>query len=607
MGVSFMPKTERLQLPVRRVLAVDAGSSRLRLALVNYSFGRLETLRTESLDLHEEGLVATEELKIHLRNLRADWGDPPVALTLAQHLSISQTIDLPASPESEVRKLIEDETVKLTGVSDSAIVHDFVSVDSPAHGRQQFWVTFCKQSDIEERVQQLGLEEDELCEVTTTANALVAAYRAAAPQVSDVILVHLGAQSTVVAVLSGAQPIFAASFPVGGDSFLRAIAKARGCSLEEAESLRRTSNLLAGETRLPQFVELLDGWAAELQRQLNECFANRRDKAGLAACAVVSSGAAFNQPGLQEYLRESSGLDFQPWPGGASLPSPGFEIAYGTALQALGLASRSVSLLPPARRMAWRRRLTTQMIEFASVALIGLCFLALTFGIWREVNALQRRGLLLAKAQAALESLESNQALTGDLQNQYERLRPLLEQQQNTADTLETMSLLQQSRSNRTFWFVLMADRQSYFSTPLTNRIGRTNAAVPAGREAELLPVAVPPEGSPGKPGLIAELCIPEDAEGARRVLSQIVNDLKERSLFNKVDLLSDDLRRSLTDPKVIIPERHFALALEFAATEFQPPPPARRTRLSEAGGLPTKSPRRPSAENGEPTSGNSP
>lgn len=603
-----MPRTDRLQLPVRRVLAVDAGSSRLRLALVNYSFGRVEILRTESLDLHEEGLVATEELKHHLHKIRDDWGNPPVALTLAQHLSVSQTIDLPHSPESEVRKLIEEETVKLTGVSDSAIVHDFVGVDSPAHGRQHFWVTFCKQSDIEDRVQQLGLEEDELCEVTTTANALMVAYRAAAPQVADVVLVHLGAQSTVIAVLSGAQPTFVASFPVGGDSFLRAIAKARGCSLEEAESLRRTSNLLAGDTRLAQFAELLDGWAAELKRQLNECFANRRDKAGLAACAVVSSGAAFNQPGLHEYLKESSGLDFQPWPGRASLPSPGFEIAYGTALQALGLASRSVSLLPPARRVAWRRRVTTQMIEFASVALIGLCFLVLTFGIWREVNALQWRARLLAKAQAALESLESNQALTGDLQNQYERLRPLLEQQQNTADTLETMSLLQQSRSNRTFWFVLMADRQSYFSAPLTNRIGRTNAAAaPPGRESESLPVAAPPEGSPGKPGLIAELCIPEDAEGARRVLSQIVNDLKERSLFHKVDLLSDDLRRSLADPKVIIPERHFALALEFAATEFQPPPPARRTRLSEAGGPPTKSARRPSGENGEPASGDGP
>ena len=202
-----MFKTERWQPPVRRVLAVDAGSSRLRLALVKSSFGRVEILREESFDLHEEGLVATEELKSHLQAIREDCGDPPVALALAQHLSISQTIDLPQATESEIRKIIEGETVKLTGVSESAIVHDFVRVGSTAPGRQQFWVTFCKEGDIEERVRQLGLDQDDLCEVTTTASALAVAFRAAVPHVAQGILVHLGAQSTVVVVLSGAQAV----------------------------------------------------------------------------------------------------------------------------------------------------------------------------------------------------------------------------------------------------------------------------------------------------------------------------------------------------------------------------------------------------------------
>src|SRR3970040_574374 len=109
MGSPAKLKTDRLQPPVRRVLAVDAGSSRLRLALVKSSFGKVEILREESFDLHEEGLVATEELKTHLQSIRQECGDPPMALALAQHLSISQTIDLPQSPESEIRKLIEAE------------------------------------------------------------------------------------------------------------------------------------------------------------------------------------------------------------------------------------------------------------------------------------------------------------------------------------------------------------------------------------------------------------------------------------------------------------------------------------------------------------------
>ena len=50
------------------------------------------------------------------------------------------------------------------------------------------------------------------------------------------------------------------------------------------------------------------------------------------------------------------------------------------------------------------------------------------------------------------------------------------------------------------------------------------------------------------KPGFIAELCIPEDADGARRVRRELVDELKEQKLFSKVDLLSDDLRRHLNN-----------------------------------------------------------
>jgi hypothetical protein len=75
------------------------------------------------------------------------------------------------------------------------------------------------------------------------------------------------------------------------------------------------------------------------------------------------------------------------------------------------------------------------------------------------------------------------------------------------------------------------------------------------------------------KPGFIAELSVPEDAESARRLLSQLVNELKEQPLFVKVDLLSPDLRRDLADPKVTGPGEHRVLALDFAQTEFQPTP----------------------------------
>ncbi|HEU0040132.1 MAG TPA: hypothetical protein VFR76_12755, partial [Verrucomicrobiae bacterium] len=480
-----MLRPDRLQPPVRRVLAVDAGSRRLKLTLVKSSFGRTQILREESIDLHEEGLVTTEELKNHLHSILEDCGRPPLALTLSQHLSTSQIIELPLAPESEVRKLIEEETVKLSGVSDSAIVYDFVRVQSSSPNRQQFWVTLCKERDIEERVKQFELEPDDLCEVTTTANALVAAYRAAAPQSADAILVHGGAQNTLIVVLAHAQAVFAASFPVGGDTFTRAIAKARRCPIEEAESFKRDTNVLTGSEAIPEFAELVDGWVAELKRQINEWLAHRPGAAtDFSAFAMVASGTVFDQPGLLEYLNARDGLPLHVWPARAGLPAHGFEIAYGTALQALRFTDQPVSLLPAARRAAWQQRLTTQKIEFANLPLLVLCFLLLACGAWRKLSLIHRQEALLAKVQAGSDTLRANQAMTADLLVEYEGLRPLLECQQNTRDTLATLALLQQSRSNRTFWYVLLADQHSYFHQPSstsTNRAGLTNAPAASG------------------------------------------------------------------------------------------------------------------------------
>ena len=61
----------RVQPPVRRVLAVDAGSRCLKLLLAQRSFDRLHILKEELIDLQEEGLVSAEELKAHLQ-CRAD-------------------------------------------------------------------------------------------------------------------------------------------------------------------------------------------------------------------------------------------------------------------------------------------------------------------------------------------------------------------------------------------------------------------------------------------------------------------------------------------------------------------------------------------------------
>ena len=87
------------------------------------------------------------------------------------------------------------------------------------------------------------------------------------------------------------------------------------------------------------------------------------------------------------------------------------------------------------------------------------------------------------------------------------------------------------------------------------------------------------------------------------------MDELKEQRLFSKVDLLSDDLRRQLADPKVIVPDRDFVLALDFAETEFQQPLPPRKPLPSGPSRTPSRRPGRSltSPEGGEDSRQNAP
>jgi hypothetical protein len=413
----------------------------------------------------------------------------------------------------------------------------------------------------------------------------------------------------VVVVLLAGQGAFATSFQMGGDFFTRALARLRNSSEESAEAIKRTEDFLNGPQAVVEFRTAVDGWAAELKRQLSEWFQqNSAVKSEAASFDLVASGGGFDQPGLLEYLKSKAALPFQPWPEGNQPEAigcgKGFEVAFGTALQALGYTAQPVSLLPEDYRLAWRKRLGRQRIEWASMVLMALCILVLALGTWRQLSLSSTKQGLLATVQAGQEAIEANDVLAAELVAEYENLRPIFGAQQNTIDSLKTLSLLQESRSNRNFWYVLVADQQSYFSqTPAllsTNRPAKTNVV---GNTIEpLRPGIFAPRNyqtaftnlALARPGFIAELCVPGDAEASRQVLSDLVNSLKQQRLFSKVDLLSDDLRRNLADPKVTVPERDFVLALDFAETDFLQSAHWKKPAVPGPGRSPTKRTARP-------------
>src|ERR1035441_4104152 len=93
-----MLKLDRMRPPVRRVLALDAGSRCIKLLLAESDFGRLHVLKEELIDLQAEGLVSADEIKAHLQASLEVWGRPPLALDRkstrlnSSHLGISYAV-----------------------------------------------------------------------------------------------------------------------------------------------------------------------------------------------------------------------------------------------------------------------------------------------------------------------------------------------------------------------------------------------------------------------------------------------------------------------------------------------------------------------------------
>ena len=184
-------------------------------------------------------------------------------------------------------------------------------------------------------------------------------------------------------------------------------------------------------------------------------------------------------------------------------------------MQALGYSPQPVSLLPDDYRLNWQKRLNRQRLDVASAVLALVCLLLLAIGTWQKLALIHRKEALLAKVQAGQDALEANDALTADLLAEYENLRPVLAAQQKTTATLNTLALLEQSRTNRDFWYVLVADQTSYFHqapAPLnTNRPVKTNllgsVIEPLRPPAPALAASPAPlsEVASAKPGMIAE------------------------------------------------------------------------------------------------------
>jgi len=182
------------------------------------------------------------------------------------------------------------------------------------------------------------------------------------------VILDIGAQNTDLVVAAGPS-LWTRTINIGGNHFTESLVKAFKLSFPKAEALKRTASTSKYARQIfqamrPVFADLV----AEVQRSIGFYASSHRE---VKLKKIAGMGNAFKMPGLQKFLQQSLGMEVTRLSEFHRLtpPSEGnttdytdnllaFGVAYGLAVQGLGLSKVSSGLLPPeiARQVVWRKK-----------------------------------------------------------------------------------------------------------------------------------------------------------------------------------------------------------------------------------------------------------
>ncbi len=194
------------------------------------------------------------------------------------------------------------------------------------------------------------------------------------------ILLDMGAIATDLIVMEGNR-IWSRPVPIGGNRFTESLVSAFKISFAKAERLKRNAAASKHARQIFQAMRpVLADLVSEIQRSIGFYTSTHRE-AHIAK--VIGMGNAFKQPGLQKFLTQNLQIGAEKLSSFKKMVSSGetspeftentmsFSVAYGLALQGLGIAAVASNLLPQEvrRTLLWRKKRPWFAASAASLAL----------------------------------------------------------------------------------------------------------------------------------------------------------------------------------------------------------------------------------------------
>jgi len=350
----------------KSVWGIDVGQCALKALKLQWRDGKL---RAQSFDVIEHAKILSQPDADEQALIRSALGKflsrnsikgSTVVISVPGQASFTRFIKLPPVEAKKVPEIVRYEARQQIPFNLDDVVWDYQTISPPATGPREVEVgIFAMKRDIvNDYVSDflaMKIEPD------VVQMAPVALYNFLRYDKKDgggaTLLIDVGAENTNLVIADGDR-VWIRNLPLGGNNFTQALAKEFKLPFSRAESLKRHAAESKHARQVfqamrPVFGDLL----TEIQRSIGYYTSLHRDS---RLERVVALGNAFRLAGLAKFISQNLGVDVQKVEGYSTLGETealsaplfrenvlSFGVAFGLAVQGLGVGSIGTSLLPP--------------------------------------------------------------------------------------------------------------------------------------------------------------------------------------------------------------------------------------------------------------------
>jgi type IV pilus assembly protein PilM len=447
----------------KTVWGIDIGQVALKAVKLRNVEGELQV---EAFDIIEHSKILSEpdaDQKVLIRSAleqflaRNNVSDSLVAVAVPGQSSFTRFVKLPPVDAKKIPDIVRYEAEQQIPFPIDEVIwrwQTFVDPDSPD---MEVGIFAMKQVDVHEmldRFTEVGLNVEFVQMAPLALYNFMMFDGQAAPE-GATLLADVGADKTDLVVADGPR-MWTRTIQIGGNNFTEALVKAFKLSFSKAEKLKRTATTSKYAKQVfqamrPVFADLVQ----EIQRSIGFYTATHRDT---RFKRIIGLGDGFRLPGLQKFLEQNLNISVVPVDSynkvtpASTVSAPQFTenvlslaVAYGLALQGLGMSGIKTNLLP--QEIATKRTWARKRMWFAASAAALLLSLAMPwYDSSRIVSVLGDESKLATLKQAA--DMVSSQM---KFQNQYKDFQSKIE------DSRKNITQYTNLFKYRMFWPALQA------------------------------------------------------------------------------------------------------------------------------------------------------